>query len=632
MKKETIYDLNKIVLSDKYYELIDNLTKEILDDYYSKNDKVKFFIKKGKIIDNFSKGNFLTYLIILEFFHKFNIKITEEYLFSVDQIKNIFEIENYFDKIIEEFHFDNDLNVKPILVNTINKINYIDCKMNRKFGPTFDLKSIIDLAEKDKEFHDILYHPEINMDENNFDAEKVIEMTNQKTKRIEEIITRENDSSLSYFIKSGSGINSKQLGQVFGLIGLKPDLREKIIPIPIDSNFAMGLRNVQSFYINAMGCLKALITSHSAIKSSGYLTRKLEIHSDDEFINKEVEDCGTNHLAPVEIKNKKYLKFLSNTWYLEDKDSEFYEKLTERDTHLVGKTIYIRTPFLCACKKGICKTCYGELYKENQNMNVGIIAVLLLTNLLSQRLLSAKHLLTAIAEVIKWSDNFLKFFDISMDRIIKKDEIEFTIVIDKDFIDTNEEKEYDEYEITKFTVIYDDKEYEIELPIIIVLNEEISENLDSYFSEEDDAYILKNKTFSSLDHIFSFDISNNGLSKALIEIKNLIEKNAFISEHDVFELFTKFITLIDESGLSINFVHISLIIKNMMKMKNDRTDFATMTEMPEYKLYNISDSIHYSSESAGKPLLFEYIKKHLTTDAYETLNKTGTSVMDILLE
>ena len=54
--------------------------------------------------------------------------------------------------------------------------------------------------------------------------------------------------------------------------------------------------------------------------------------------------------------------------------------------------------------------------------------------------------------------------------------------------------------------------------------------------------------------------------------------------------------------------------------------------MPEYNIYNISDSVQYGKNSPSKSLIFEYIRKQILTDSFGTFQKTGSSVYDVLLK
>ena len=97
----------------------------------------------------------------------------------------------------------------------------------------------------------------------------------------------------------------------------------------------------------------------------------------DEYINDE-DDCGSIHPMPIFINNKHMLSELNGRWYYDDNDD--LVRINDDMEELIGQVIYVRSPITCASEHGICHKCYGDLYKVNKDMNIGIISCLLLTN------------------------------------------------------------------------------------------------------------------------------------------------------------------------------------------------------------------------------------------------------------
>lgn len=584
-------------------------------------------------------GNYLTYLILLSPFYYFDEEPTDDMIFDILPIKNF---ENYLDKVIKVFGIDryeeNEEEdtisiIGEIIIEAINKLNKISYIITSAYAPTFSLYQFIELAKRNKRFEEILYEPDKLFHNNDtFDMKEIVDHTKQICKEIIDIITTDDENTFKYWILSGSGVKPEQFAQIFGFIGAKPDLKEKIIPKEIASNFAMGLRNVQDFYINSIGCLKALITSHIQVKNSGYFTRKLEILLNDEFIA-DVEDCGTKHLVPLTIKDISYiekLRFRKFSKYPSGKNLQTFVD-GEDYSDLVGKTIYLRDPITCACEEGICKTCYGDLWKITHDLNIGIIACLIMTNEFTQTMLSTKHLLQAKIKKREYPTAFIKYFEFNRDKIVLKEKYsKVKIEIELDDIDDDEELDSEELKIEKFKIIDDDKEYIIDSDVPLYINEEIREDIDSFFNRNSSSYIFKGKDLNDYDYLFSHSIDNNGLSRTMLLVKDIIDKNNFIMQHTVFELYERFTDLIMESGSTIDFVHISVIIKNMMKVKEGRNAF-TNKEEPQYDLYKISDAIQFNSKSISKPILFECVKKQLLLDQFGTFKKNGISSHDELL-
>ena len=233
---------------------------------------------------------------------------------------------------------------------------------------------------------------------------------------------------------------------------------------------------------------------------------------------------------------------------------------------------------------------------------------------------------------IEWDSIFNKYFNFNKNQMILKDTSN-KIIIYKEDMDNDEECDDDTYLINKFFINTKGEEIEFVPPIPLMINEEIIENLDDCYNKEIDGYILSKKNLVDSENILYYIIENNGLSASLLEIKYLIEKDSYIKEHTINETYQHFIDLIDNSGIKINFVHIELILREMLYLfNNDRTILKESEEFPEYTIYNISNAIQFGSESVSKTLAFEQIYKQLMTDSYGTLGKNKKSIIDYLIK
>jgi hypothetical protein len=626
--KINVNDLFNDPDESKYEELMNEISTYITEDIERRHETclVSFM---GEKLKELPLGQTLTYLIILEPFYVYSEDINVD---VIPDVSNINEIEKYYDWCIDYFGIQlGNTDIGEVLVDIIDRLNQITCDMTQSFGPTFDLHTFIKIAERNKRFAEILYEPDkfVKENEGNLTAEEIVNHTHDIIDEVQECIINDPDNNFKNFITSGAGINSKQLGQVLGYIGLKPDLKEKIIPRSIDTNFCMGLRNITDYYINAVGCLKALITVKIQTKNSGYLTRKLQILLNDEYIS-DVDDCGTKHLLPFTVESKAHLNHINNLYYSKKSNGTKLSKInSDKNKDLIGQTIYLRTPITCACNNGICKKCYGDMYKINQNMNVGLIAALTITNMITQTNLSVKHLLQAVV-LNNLHPDLLKYFNIEIDKLSIKDEYldKISLAFNRDISCDNPNGEY---EVRTITVIDGDEIIDIENQILFNINPEINELITSDVNKDLDKYVVKGKKLKDFDYIFNYSVENNSLSGPMLKLKEIIEKNEFIKSHDAFELFNKIVEILIESKSKTDYIHIGVLIKNLMKVEGNRESF-TNKEFPEYTLYSVPDAIHYCSNSISKPLLFERIKDQLLLDKYGTLDKRGYSNYDVLLK
>jgi hypothetical protein len=626
------YNLNEILLSDNYEGIKEGIKEKLINDLANSsltfsNDyepATNHFLKDEFIeldvdgeIYEITYGNFLTLLIVTKPFNDNKVPMEEDMLFD---LSNLNEYREYYTKLLEKFNYSND--VKSAIKDIISELAILSGDMNVTFGNTVSIKSLIDLGKNVGRFRELL-HYRLPKDE----AFEFNEIEGIIKKNLDEImnILQDTDNMLKYYIQSGAGVNAKQYGQVLSLIGSKPDLFGNIIPYPINTSFLRGL-TVRDFYINALGARKALITNHQQVRNSGYLTRKISMLLMDTKLTN-IDDCGSheNNYMKIDIANKNTLKRFSKRFYLED------GKLLEVDVNdesLIGKTLVMPSPISCASNEGICKKCYGKLFEINKDLNIGMIAVLILTDPLTQRLLSAKHLLETRSTKVEWGEKFEEYFIVNRNLVSPKSYTDTIIIKEDDYIEDDESE--DEQVFRTFTIKSGSKFFTVSSPLKLFLVKSLASKIDEFYNVEETQYEIPLNNLDEGDNFAHFIAENNELSKPLREIKDLIETNKYIKEHTVNEAINYFIYLLNESGINIQSVHAELILREMMKLMDTNREQFKEDKMPLYEMLRITDA-NLKGESLSRALLFEQIKKQLTTLDYGTFTKTKSSILDRLL-
>jgi hypothetical protein len=131
-----------------------------------------------------------------------------------------------------------------------------------------------------------------------------------------------------------------------------------------------------------------------------------------------VVECNTVNPIKLLITSKKFLNKYVGRYYREE-GSLTYKILKGDEFNLIDKYIYIRSPITCTCHDGICKKCYGDtMFHLNKNICVGAYASAIITNPVSQGILSSKHLLTTISKETLFNDKFSEFFTLEANEII----------------------------------------------------------------------------------------------------------------------------------------------------------------------------------------------------------------------
>ena len=114
------------------------------------------------------------------------------------------------------------------------------------------------------------------------------------------------------------------------------------------------------------------------------MTRKLSLLCMNTLLNPDNEDCGSTNYMRINIDNKKILGRLNGRYAVVD-GKEILIKKSNKD--LIGKEILLRSPITCCSHDGkVCRKCYGELSKINDNIHIGVLGTQFLTEQQTQKI------------------------------------------------------------------------------------------------------------------------------------------------------------------------------------------------------------------------------------------------------
>lgn len=642
MGAERIIDLDELINdSDLFYKKLNSYIKSSIKNY-DKRHKLITIKLNNTIYRDFTIANFITQMVLCIPFVDLKVPIKDEFVI-LEEIKSFNKgtLTMYFNKIIYYFNsilnynFIDDLNMS--LKKIINIFSDISGKCNIYSGTTINLRDILLLYKKDKDFR-----KEFNKKvPPNLDFSQIDEtINNQFTYLINKLSITKNCYQ-PYFV-SNAGINKKQFKEVISKIGLKADLDGKIIPYVINTNYLIGLGNITEYYIVSKLSRKALITSHKEVKKSGYLNRKLELLLIDTFLSNEIDDCHSDEYVNIEIDCKDTAKRYNFRYYLDEKTNKLKRFNFNDYKKYIGKVLKFRSPIKCKSKDGkICKKCYGDLSKVNYDIHIGILAELLICEPFTQTLLSAKHLQQVITNIIKWGDKFLEYFIIDKGSIIcdsSKEKSGIQIILNESDYENSEDEEGEKIIISSFSIRYKNgKEDFITIPQEIKLNP--TEKLESYLTENVNRSdnnisetVIPFKTLCADDRpIFSFALDNNELSKSLREVIDLIEKPDHLGIDEIDMFTNKFIQLLNDGNVDLSAVHAELIVRNLIRRKNnlterpERFDRQDDPEDPDnYTILKVSDAVFHGPPAVA--MSFEKLKQLIQSPTLYT--RKGKSILD----
>lgn len=208
---------------------------------------------------------------------------------------------------------------------------------------------------------------------------------------------------LSKIVRSGLA-NDNQVLQCVIARGFVTDTDSHQFRHPILRGFAEGLRLFHDIFIESRSASKALVFSKTPLQEAEYFSRRLQLVCQI-VKNLHRGDCGTNSyfyfpvrdeirddLGHVEFEGD--LKRIIGKYYLDEKDNRL-KSIKITDTHLIGKTLKMRSVRHCAHPDpyGVCEICFGEMGAQvPDGTNLGHMCCTSMTQKSSQSVLSVKHL------------------------------------------------------------------------------------------------------------------------------------------------------------------------------------------------------------------------------------------------
>lgn len=512
---------------------------------------------------------------------------------------------------------------------------------------TINLKDDIDLCIRCPEYYEILHH---DFSGEAFDT--VNKTALAYTRRMMEIEMNAKhilgyDHCMANSHRAGqSPIKQLKEGKVY--IGPKPDGNGDVYAHPINHSYINGgINDIADFFVDSALSRTAQILSHTNVGSSGHFARLLGLNNSGTFLSDTIDHCDTRSPIPFTIKTEKHLALYYDRWYQETARS-VKKLITRASRDLIGKTVYIYSPMTCNSNthhQGVCHQCYGELWHVNKDINIGKIAAELLSRILTQILLSAKHILEALVRKIIWPDVFYKYFEMVYNYIVLKDIDDLDtdgcwIVIDPASIEIDNEEDYDD----ESSAIDNMKEH---IPMFKIVDKhgeekviEDSDSRDLYISNYlnniirkyaenhgDEMLWIPMDKLDSDAPLFYVRLLNNEISRLLTRLMTIINKKDVTESFSIPGILQEFIDTVVESNISIMGIHCEIILSNQIHNAMEMFKPIDWTNPNAfYKIVSLNDAL-VNNPSPTITLMYQYLAKSLYTPL--TYQKDAPSFIDL---
>ena len=549
---------------------------------------------------------------------------------------------NYYNDIIIPTLLDynvpsEEMNVS--IAESMQRLRNISLDFSLILGLTINTEVFLDLDKNNKRFHEIT--------ETTFpDTMQPIEIEehlNDLMNEELEIFKNDKNNPIGIMLKAGSAIKDKQLREMTVSLGEKPSLQGETIPIVMNnSTLKGGLSKPAYMYLDALGARKSMIMNHKVMGSAGYFSKIILMLARTVELSRHVYDCGSKHLIRIEITDKKVLNKFDGRYYRVNENDPLHVLHANKDTHLIGKVIYLRSPATCcAGENHICSVCYGKNASLALSIAEGIAAFLSeeMSKALQQLILSAKHLLSTKSEKIEFNPEFDMFFSLVCGEIVPilsqnttVDNIDdWSIYVDPDSISRNDEFDDDSAFNTSISsglfYVKNSKTGEV-IPMSTTGNKELFINdvmLEALRNSKGNN--VKFKDLEEDEPLFIINIINNELTKPLYNIMDVLNKR-HDETYELDSIIQKMVSLLCKSNIDAMSNSAEVIINRIIRRPDDiyeRPDFSGKV-YPEYTFLTASQAL-LNNKSPLIGLSFQNLGKQIMDNDLFT-KKRGTSYLD----
>ncbi len=216
-------------------------------------------------------------------------------------------------------------------------------------------------------------------------------------------------------------VKLSQLNKEIGPYGFVADVDSVLFRKPIIDSLVTGITSIRDLIMESRTASMSIFYQKHAMQQSEYLTRMLQLAAECVFrVHK--GDCGSHRYLEVPIRTRQDIKDMRGIWYL-DPDTDTEKPITSKSLHLRNRVVRVRSVLHCQLpdRYGVCSRCYGQLADSLFGTdNVGHIAATVLQQIVTQMILSNKHLVaSASSDSVKLSYDDQKFLSPSPDDPFK---------------------------------------------------------------------------------------------------------------------------------------------------------------------------------------------------------------------
>lgn len=245
-------------------------------------------------------------------------------------------------------------------------------------------------------------------------------------------------------------LNPYQVPQTIYAFGVRTDVDDKIIRKPVLGSALDGTRDAIEYAIESLSAKKSAFYNKNAVRNSQYFGRRQHLLSSS-VAHLYSGDCGSTKYVDFLITGDDEKRGIAGNYknvigkFIVDNGQLVL--LTEKNiVNYLNKTVQMRSPMTCRFRNGVCEVCGGSVLKNiNRKILIGILSAITTVEPVTQKILSAKHLIKTNSILYDMNPELMQYFDCIeaveyrwKDRVYEKIKNWYLGVLSEDFTGLND--------------------------------------------------------------------------------------------------------------------------------------------------------------------------------------------------
>lgn len=232
-------------------------------------------------------------------------------------------------------------------------------------------------------------------------------------------------------------LKRNQLPQMFLAYGPRSDITDEMMHHVISSSAWSGLEGIEDFATESLSAKKAEYFNSAVIQDAQYFARRCRLASTN-MPKLYPGSCGNTITLPFVIDPEdkanyigKFVKVDEETkdllktrkWAPQHGEDNSVELTYDNIDRFVGREIQMWSPIFCRHTDGCCEHCAGYMHQRlgayiPEGIHLGVFATTKAVSAVTQKILSAKHLIKTSSKEFVFNPRASKFFTKSGDAIV----------------------------------------------------------------------------------------------------------------------------------------------------------------------------------------------------------------------